>query len=329
MNLVQCMEGHFYDSDRYFDCPFCNSSLINHGNSDDFAHINLIRHTVFQDEIIDGFGDRFCIGRDRNNANIVSSNLNVSRTNSLFLYKNDNWLIKDLNSTNGTYVNGTKINQNEEYVLKDGDDIDIAHSERFTFKLDTEKYLTSNDDKYYICIFQRFANVYFGCKVKGLLVQYNGLLCDESFACLGFDKKVKFYINDENAIRIVFEKSKNKGSYIRESRFTNFVINKEMIYSKYCFGNRCEIHFIISKEQIEPTKIDNGYINIGGNEYLLRDELEECFNLSIKRLSELKENLHENDRLNLCVLKDMHNSGRNTAVLSNDELTVPTEMLID
>ena len=36
MNLVRCMNGHFYDAERFDDCPHCNQTTIRPEDGEDF-----------------------------------------------------------------------------------------------------------------------------------------------------------------------------------------------------------------------------------------------------------------------------------------------------
>jgi eukaryotic-like serine/threonine-protein kinase len=47
----------------------------------------------------------------------------VSRVHATIECRNGRYLIKDNNSHNGTWINGQKLNANQDYLLKDGDDI--------------------------------------------------------------------------------------------------------------------------------------------------------------------------------------------------------------
>jgi pSer/pThr/pTyr-binding forkhead associated (FHA) protein len=60
-----------------------------------------------------------------------------------FFYQKDQWIIKDLNSKNGTFVNGDKISQ--ESIIKNGDQISLAYTSQnekglnFTVTIEEEK----------------------------------------------------------------------------------------------------------------------------------------------------------------------------------------------
>ncbi|MBN1551554.1 FHA domain-containing protein [bacterium] len=80
------------------------------------------------------------IGREKYN-DIVLNDLMVSRQHALLCWENDVFVLKDLNSRNGTFLNGKKISS---VALKDGDIIKIGSYEfalRAASGMDVEKML--------------------------------------------------------------------------------------------------------------------------------------------------------------------------------------------
>ncbi len=57
----------------------------------------------------------------------------VSRIHAEFTLKDTYWLLRDCGSTNGTWLNKTKLDPNKKYVLHPDDIIDFAHREKFVF----------------------------------------------------------------------------------------------------------------------------------------------------------------------------------------------------
>jgi pSer/pThr/pTyr-binding forkhead associated (FHA) protein len=57
----------------------------------------------------------------------------VSRTHANIIYKNGSYFIVDLNSTNGTFVNGQQLSANQEVRLNVNDRIKFA-DEEFIFR---------------------------------------------------------------------------------------------------------------------------------------------------------------------------------------------------
>lgn len=72
----------------------------------------------------------FRIGKERSYVDyFVPDNNAVSRIHADIITKNNCFFVKDENSTNGTYVNGNRINPNEEVQVFDGDIITFANDE--------------------------------------------------------------------------------------------------------------------------------------------------------------------------------------------------------
>jgi predicted component of type VI protein secretion system len=71
------------------------------------------------------FVDRpeFVIGRDEQ-CDLVIADRQVSRRHALIRLEDDRYLLEDLGSKNGTFVNGQEIS--EPWILKDADEIQIA-----------------------------------------------------------------------------------------------------------------------------------------------------------------------------------------------------------
>jgi predicted component of type VI protein secretion system len=69
------------------------------------------------------------VGRDAT-CDIQIDNLGVSRAHCQFVKRGDTYIVQDMNSANGTYVNGQKVG---EHYLKDGDEVLIG---KFLIKFD-------------------------------------------------------------------------------------------------------------------------------------------------------------------------------------------------
>lgn len=70
-------------------------------------------------------GDRVDIGR-LGGCGICLSDVNVSRTHAAFVREGAGWAIQDLDSTNGTFLNGERI---EHERLRDGDRVQVGATE--------------------------------------------------------------------------------------------------------------------------------------------------------------------------------------------------------
>ena len=68
--------------------------------------------------------DNMTIGRDSDN-NIAITDSFLSGSHAMFMKQDKSYFIKDLNSTNGTFVNGEKL-ADTPLQLKDGDKIQIG-----------------------------------------------------------------------------------------------------------------------------------------------------------------------------------------------------------
>lgn len=79
--------------------------------------------------------DFFRIGKGMmENEYCIRDNGAISRSHAALMSKNNQWTIVDLNSTNGTYVNGTRIMPQNEVPLSHGSKINLA-DEEFLFYL--------------------------------------------------------------------------------------------------------------------------------------------------------------------------------------------------
>lgn len=75
------------------------------------------------------------IGKEKKICDIILDSSSISRQHSVIQFKKillrDKELIKpyifDLNSTNGTYLNGVKINDNKYYELNENDILNFGH----------------------------------------------------------------------------------------------------------------------------------------------------------------------------------------------------------
>jgi pSer/pThr/pTyr-binding forkhead associated (FHA) protein len=67
----------------------------------------------------------FGIGRDKTNQLIIADPA-VSRYHAIIAFEDYEAYIKDTESTNGTYVNGTKVPKDKKVLLKNGDRIKVG-----------------------------------------------------------------------------------------------------------------------------------------------------------------------------------------------------------
>ncbi len=79
--------------------------------------------------------DEVIIGRGEEN-NIVLNIAEISRTHSVLTRGEEGYLIKDLDSTNGTFVDKKKVG--EKYLLKPGDTIMLGDAIYLTYQADAD-----------------------------------------------------------------------------------------------------------------------------------------------------------------------------------------------
>ena len=77
-------------------------------------------------------GDTFTIGRSKQKCDLVVDSPSVSNTHACIIKKEGKLYIKDLGSSNHTFVNGSRIEEGKEINIKSGDVISLAKEE---FKL--------------------------------------------------------------------------------------------------------------------------------------------------------------------------------------------------
>ena len=75
------------------------------------------------------------IGRENFGAKYLSNYLTTSRAHLKVFYKDNKWMIEDLNSTNGTFLNGVKITPNKEYEIKENDIIKLSSKVEFRVEI--------------------------------------------------------------------------------------------------------------------------------------------------------------------------------------------------
>jgi len=70
--------------------------------------------------------DPFVLGKKRDKADGVIEDRSVSRIHASISEKNGRYFLSDMNSTNGTYLNGRRLELNETVGLEDGDTLGLA-----------------------------------------------------------------------------------------------------------------------------------------------------------------------------------------------------------
>lgn len=88
----------------------------------------------FEKQVIDK--DVYIIGKSNIEADfVISDNKTISRKHAQIINKTDEYFIIDMNSTNGTYLNGIKLNPFCEAKIKSGDSFCLSN-ETFEFVIE-------------------------------------------------------------------------------------------------------------------------------------------------------------------------------------------------
>ncbi len=82
--------------------------------------------------------DSVTLGRGIDSDVLIKSSY-VARQQATLLFNNNHWLIKDEFSTNGTKLNGTKLEPGKYYLLCFGDVLEFADSAKFIFGMSDVK----------------------------------------------------------------------------------------------------------------------------------------------------------------------------------------------
>ncbi len=77
--------------------------------------------------------DDYIIGRLADHVDHVIQNNSVGKLHAQVVFRSGTCHIKDLNSVNGTFINGNRIDSNKEYELKENDRVLLANSEYVYF----------------------------------------------------------------------------------------------------------------------------------------------------------------------------------------------------
>ena len=72
---------------------------------------------------------KFTVGRQQDISDHFINNKNIGRLHAQISYLNNKYYITDMDSTNGTFVNGSRILSNKEYLLNNNDKVALANLE--------------------------------------------------------------------------------------------------------------------------------------------------------------------------------------------------------
>lgn len=147
-DLVSCACGHSHDRMLVMQCPHCGNDLWGDAIESSGAGTGSSSHTPTesggdQDTLIVSVagrtitvqpGESIAIGRhdDYPLAPIFDAHENISRIHATIRFDGDAVFVTDNDSTNGTFVNGTKIAKDVEYEVLPG------HTVRFAADVSTD-----------------------------------------------------------------------------------------------------------------------------------------------------------------------------------------------
>ncbi|MCX7971770.1 MAG: FHA domain-containing protein [bacterium] len=107
--------------------PTDSSTVVDQHSSDKREEILIIRDKNSGRVLELSSGD--IIGRSNKGSDIFMNLSNpkvISRIHCQVIYRDGKWYIKDLNSTNNTFLNSVKLTPNVDYQLNSGDSINLA-----------------------------------------------------------------------------------------------------------------------------------------------------------------------------------------------------------
>lgn len=139
VNTQQCPACKAYFTKAALFCPHCGKDLSEAGETAPLEQekkaIACIIQKADQRRIPLNQHERFLIGTLRGTCDYVVSNSAVSRRHAEIIRKDDAYCIRDLKSSNHTYINGEKLVPEKEYPLKNGDTV-VLGNEEFTFVIE-------------------------------------------------------------------------------------------------------------------------------------------------------------------------------------------------
>jgi hypothetical protein len=116
------------------DPPGPTATVPAHGADDDTAKTVIqkrfrlrLKLENFEFEVEDGD----VIGRSHVGKEVLTQFPGISRRHAIFSWENGRWCIEDLDSTNGTYVNGVAVKSKQKQALNVGDKLSISRKVTF------------------------------------------------------------------------------------------------------------------------------------------------------------------------------------------------------
>lgn len=116
---------------KYNDA-FCNRCFQSISNVVPISEIKIPQlNLIFPDNSVITITTDIIIGRYNLPPSINQNNMYVSRDHIQMKYDSNQWILLDMNSSNGTYINGEKIQPLKEYIITDGDSVSLAQEVSF------------------------------------------------------------------------------------------------------------------------------------------------------------------------------------------------------
>ena len=122
----------------YKICPSCGSKnsvddFLCHNCMSDISNVSPVDEsktvlTLKNSEITLQIEPNDILGRENKAAEYLKKYPTVSRRHCQFFYENGKWYLKDLQSTNKTYINGEAIEPLKKVAIKKGDELSFSKS---------------------------------------------------------------------------------------------------------------------------------------------------------------------------------------------------------
>ena len=108
-----------------------SAEMSDNGGSSTRKHVGWIRFEDPAKESMPLTQSRYVVGKRKEYANLIVEDASVSRVHALIVREEDGYYLEDLNSLNGTFLNGALLELKEKVRLKSRDEIGVGHSTLF------------------------------------------------------------------------------------------------------------------------------------------------------------------------------------------------------
>lgn len=121
------------DSMNFEDTSLLTSILVDENNTNFSGNAYFIRKKTGEQITLNK--PVFCIGKGKNYADfLITDNIAISRSHAQIINREGKYFVKDMDSTNHTYINGVKLQSNQETLIEHSNIVKLA-DEDFLFKL--------------------------------------------------------------------------------------------------------------------------------------------------------------------------------------------------